>query len=133
MLLSGVGVGVWKWQTAHSAPDVSYKTIAAEMRRSLGAKVTASGTLSATVTVQVGAQVSGRISVLNADFNSHVKKGDIIAKLDPQLYQAALEQAQANQTSAKATVTRSEAQERDALATLTRTKNLNDQGLAPAS
>ena len=131
-VIAGIGIGVWRYQTAHSAPEISYKTATAEKKRVI-ARVTASGTLSATVTVQVGAQVSGRISVLNADFNSNVKKGQVIAKLDPQLYIAAVEQADANYVSAKAGVVRAEATERDAQATLTRTQNLNAQGLAAAS
>ena len=49
-------------------------------RGRLIARVTATGTLSALVTVQVGTQVSGRIAQLNVDFNSPVKKGDLIAK-----------------------------------------------------
>jgi HlyD family secretion protein len=60
------------------------------------ARVTATGTLSALVTVQVGSQVSGRIQALYADFNSAVKRGQPIAKIDPQLYRAAVEQATAN-------------------------------------
>jgi HlyD family secretion protein len=63
---------------------------------SIVARVSASGTLSALVTVQVGSQVSGRIVELAADFNSPVKKDQIIAKLDPELFQAAVDQAKAN-------------------------------------
>ncbi|MBX3227255.1 MAG: efflux RND transporter periplasmic adaptor subunit [Labilithrix sp.] len=133
LVLGGIGVGVWKWQASRAEPEITYKTVPAEKRRFLAARVTASGTLSATVTVEVGAQVSGRISVLKADFNSTVKKGEVVAKLDPQLFIAALEQAQANHVSAKANLVRSEAQEKDADATLKRVKNLSDQGLAAAS
>jgi HlyD family secretion protein len=60
------------------------------------ARVTASGTLSALVTVQVGSQVSGRLMEITADFNSPVTKDQVIAKLDPELFQASVEQAQAN-------------------------------------
>src|SRR3979409_42429 len=60
------------------------------------AHVTASGTLSALVTVQVGIQGSWRIVELAADFNSPVQKEQIIAKLDPELFQAAVDQAKAN-------------------------------------
>lgn len=60
------------------------------------ARVTASGTLSALVTVQVGSQVSGRILELAADFNSPVHRDQVIAKLDPELFQAAVDQAKAN-------------------------------------
>jgi HlyD family secretion protein len=132
LVLAGIGVGIWRWQVAHSAPEITYRTAPAEKKR-VAAKVTASGTLSATVTVQVGAQVSGRIAELHADYNSTVKKGEIIAKLDPQLYQAAVAQSEANFTQAKASQIKAEAQHRDAEAVQKRTKNLFDQGLAAAS
>ena len=67
--------------------------------------VTASGTLSAVVSVDVGSQVSGKICVLKVDFNSPVKKGDLVAEIDPSIYQASLRQAEGELTSAKATVT----------------------------
>ena len=63
--------------------------------------VTATGTLSAVTTVQVGSQVSGVIARLYADFNSHVKKGQILAELDPTPFQAQVEQRQADVTKAK--------------------------------
>src|SRR5574341_2420624 len=58
--------------------------------------VGATGTLEAVVTVQLGSQVSGTIQSLHADFNSTVKKGQIIARLDPSIFQARLGQAEAN-------------------------------------
>ena len=67
--------------------------------------VTASGTLSALVSVDVGSQVSGKISGLYADFNSPVKKGQLVAEIDPTIYQAALRQAEGDLASARATVT----------------------------
>ena len=63
--------------------------------------VTATGTLSAVTTVQVGSQVSGVISRLYADFNSRVKKGQLLAELDPTPFQAQVEQRQADLTKAK--------------------------------
>jgi HlyD family secretion protein len=60
------------------------------------ARVTATGTLSALVTVQVGSQVSGRISEIKVDFNSPVKRGKVIARIDSQLFEAAVENARAN-------------------------------------
>lgn len=131
VVVAAAGIGIWRWRRAHAAPEVSYKTAAIEKRR-IVARVTASGTLQATVTVQVGAQVSGRIQKLFADFNSTVKKNQLIAKLDAQLFQAAVEQANANYTSAKASVARAEAQEKDAQVVYDRTKALADQGLASA-
>ena len=58
------------------------------------------------MTVDVGSQVSGRIQELYADFNSPVKKGELIAKIDPSLFQAAVVQAEANVTASRANVTR---------------------------
>lgn len=63
--------------------------------------VTATGTLSAVTTVQVGSQVSGVISRLYADFNSRVKKGQLLAELDPTPFQAQVEQRQADLTKAR--------------------------------
>ncbi|MDX2013497.1 MAG: efflux RND transporter periplasmic adaptor subunit [Myxococcaceae bacterium] len=94
-------------------------------------RVTATGTVSALVTVQVGAQVSGRIQSLNVDFNSKVTKGQVLAKLDPSLFEAAASMAQANEKAALAGLTRAQAQEKDAQRKLTRAKTLADQKLVP--
>ncbi|HEY1938399.1 MAG TPA: efflux RND transporter periplasmic adaptor subunit, partial [Candidatus Angelobacter sp.] len=60
------------------------------------------GTINAVTTVQVGSQVSGTIQTLSADFNSHVKKNQVIAQIDPALFKGALLQAQANLANAQA-------------------------------
>jgi len=64
--------------------------------------VQATGTINAVTTVQVGSQVSGTIQTLFADFNSHVKKNQVIAQIDPALFKGALLQAQANLANAQA-------------------------------
>src|SRR5439155_10017860 len=122
----GGGAGGWWWQKTHAAPDIVYKTAPVEKRK-ITARVTASGALQATVTVQVGAQVSGRIQKLFADFNSTVKKGQLVAKIDPQLFQATVEQANASFVSAKAGVAKAEAQQKDAELSLARAKSLFEQ------
>jgi HlyD family secretion protein len=66
--------------------DEQYKTEKAD-RGDITQTVTATGTLSAVTTVQVGSQVSGVISRLYADFNSRVKKGQLLAELDPTPFQ----------------------------------------------
>lgn len=132
VILAGAGVGFWRWHKAQQVVKVEYKTDAIKRKRIVG-RVTASGTLQAKVTVQVGAQVSGRITKINVDFNSSVKKGDLIAQLDPQLYTAAVSQALANFASAKANVAKSEAQQRDAELVLQRTRALAEQTLATAA
>jgi HlyD family secretion protein len=84
-------------------PTVRWKTTVVD-RGHIAAQVTATGTLSAVVTVQVGSQVSGSILKLYVDFNSTVRKGQAIAKIDPRLFQAALDNARANYAQAKATL-----------------------------
>jgi len=71
-------------------------------RGNLRNTVTATGTLQAVTTVQVGSQASGTISALYADYNSVVKKGQVIAQLDPAVSKAQVEQARANLQQAKA-------------------------------
>jgi HlyD family secretion protein len=63
--------------------------------------VTATGTVSAVTTVQVGSQVSGVISRLYADFNSRVKKGQLLAELDPTPFQQSVDQREADLTKAR--------------------------------
>jgi HlyD family secretion protein len=90
-----------------------YQTAVVE-KSNVVSRVSTSGSLQAVVTVDVGSQVSGRIQELYADFNSKVKKGEKIAKIDPSLYQAAVMQAEANVTAARANVTRLEITAEDA-------------------
>ena len=66
--------------------------------------VSATGTVQAVVTVQVGSQVSGTVSWLGADFNSQVKKGQVVARLDPAVFQAQVDNSRANVANANAAV-----------------------------
>lgn len=86
------------------ANSAQYETAKAA-RGDIVQRVTASGTLSAVVSVDVGSQVSGKISALYVDFNAPVKKGQLIAEVDPTVYEASLRQAQGELASVKATVT----------------------------
>ncbi|HUK33264.1 MAG TPA: efflux RND transporter periplasmic adaptor subunit, partial [Vicinamibacterales bacterium] len=95
--------------------------------------VTASGTLSALVTVQVGAQVSGRVQEILVDYNSPVKADQVIAKLDPLLLQAAVDQAHANFLTAQSTLKTNTAQARNATLQLERSKRLLAQQLMAQS
>jgi HlyD family secretion protein len=88
-----------------SGAGVNHYETAAVARGDLVQHVTASGTLSAVVSVDVGSQVSGKISSLNVDFNSSVKKGQLVAEIDPTVYEAAQQQAEGQLASAKAEVT----------------------------
>jgi HlyD family secretion protein len=84
--------------------------------------VEATGVINAVVTVQVGSQVSGRIAELKADFNSRVHRGDVIALIDPELFQGALEQANADLQNAKANIAAVEANFEKTKATLVQTE-----------
>jgi len=86
-----------------------YQTTAVE-RTELTQVVTATGILNPVVNVTVGSQVSGIITKLYVDFNSPVKKGQVIAEIDPATYHAAVEQATANLANAKANLELQQAQ-----------------------
>jgi HlyD family secretion protein len=76
--------------------------IATVTRGSITQAVTATGTLNPVVNVQVGSQVSGNISKLFADFNSQVKAGQVVAQIDPALFQATVTQAEGDLANAQA-------------------------------
>jgi HlyD family secretion protein len=128
-----LGGGAWlgvKKLTAKPGP--TYETGKVERGR-IAPRVTATGTLSALVTVQVGAQVSGRVQELKADFNSTVKKGDTIARIDPQLFDAALENAKANYVSAQGSLVKAQVAAADAERQYKRNSELLERRLvAPA-
>jgi len=91
--------------------------------------VNATGDVSAIVTVNVGSQVSGIIDKLFVDFNSKVKKGQMLATLDQRLFQAQLEKAAAGYASAKANVEKAQAAYNDSGRIAKRTEELRQQGL----
>jgi HlyD family secretion protein len=111
------------YRRTHSAPVMHYETAGVD-RATIAAKVTATGSLSALLTVQVGSQVSGRVQELFVDYNSTVKKGETIAKLDPVLFQAALQQARANLLSTEGVLKKDQAQEINMQAIYNRAKLL---------
>lgn len=129
--LAAVGVALFGWNRYRAATPqspVKLETSSVDRGR-IVSRVTATGTLSALVTVQVGSQVSGRIQQLLADFNSEVKKGQLIARIDPQLFQAALEQSRANYAAAKGEVARARVQAVEAERQWARVKGLTERGL----
>lgn len=129
---AGAGYGYWEYRKAHQPPPVTFQSTPVEKRTILG-KVTATGTLQARVTVQVGSQVSGRIQKLFADYNSTVKKGEVVAKIDPTLFEAARAKEQANFLSAKAGLDRTKAQAILSEKKLARLKALGSDQLATQS
>lgn len=116
--------GVWYWKS-RGATEIKWRTSEVE-RGPLQVSVTATGTLQAVVTVQVGTQVSGTVSEINADFNSQVRKGEVIARIDTTLLRAALSDALSSQE-------RAAAQERQAADTRARTQTLFERELVSHS
>jgi HlyD family secretion protein len=103
-----------------SGGQVQYLT-AKVNRGDIHDEVEATGIINAVVTVQVGSQVSGTIAKLNVDFNSRVYRGDVVAMIDPSLFQGALRQATADLENARANVAAVEANLVKAKATLAQT------------
>jgi HlyD family secretion protein len=89
------------WAYLRRQHRVEYRTVAVE-RGSINSSIAATGNPNAVVTVQVGSQVSGNIMALYADFNSKVQKGQLIARIDPQMFQARVDAARASVASAQA-------------------------------
>jgi HlyD family secretion protein len=89
-----VAAGIWIWRQGASDEAPVYR-FASLTRGDLEAAVSATGTLNAVTTVQVGTQVSGKVVATFADFNDEVKKGQLIARIDPTLLQQSVRDAQA--------------------------------------
>jgi HlyD family secretion protein len=123
-------VGYRLWNGEESRPG--YVTSPVE-RRDIASYVTATGNLSPVVEVQVGSLVSGRIKQLYADYNSEVKAGQVIATIDPQLFESAVSQAQAQLTSAEADLARSEAVEVNAKLEYERLAKLDEAGVVASA
>jgi len=124
VVVAGGGYLLRKRLSTPTAPKFETTTVD---RGPITAKVTATGTLSALVTVQVGTQVSGRIDKILVDFNSKVTKGQVIAKIDPLLFQAVLENARANYAAAEGNVFKLQARADDGKLQLERAQALFDR------
>jgi HlyD family secretion protein len=108
--ITAVAVGVitlvgsgWLYKRADGKEAPVYRTATVE-RGSVKPTVSATGTLSAVKTIQVGTQVSGQISAIHADFNQHVRRGQLLATIDPALQNQAVQEAQAQLERAQATM-----------------------------
>ncbi|HET7694801.1 MAG TPA: efflux RND transporter periplasmic adaptor subunit [Vicinamibacterales bacterium] len=125
-----VGFGAYYSMRAEPAPAL---TTAAVTRGDIVNVVSATGTLQAVTTVQVGSQISGTVESLHADYNSMVRKGQLLARLDSSTYATALEQAQAALQSAEAEVERLRVARAAADAALVRARELTARQLLPAA
>jgi HlyD family secretion protein len=139
LIVAAIGAGGGAYYIRRGGQEVQVQT-APVTRGDIVDTVGATGTLQAVTTVQVGSQVSGNISWLGADFNSIVHKGQVIARLDPELFNAQLQQAKANLAQAQANLVkaasdldRTKVQLVDAQQKYTRAKELSAKSLLPQS
>src|SRR2546421_9175177 len=107
LIVAAVGAGAGAYYIKRGGPELQIVT-SPITRGDIIDTVGATGTLQAVTTVQVGSQVSGNIAWLGADFNSIVRKGQVIARLDPSLFEAQLQQARANLSQTQANLTKAE-------------------------
>lgn len=127
VIVSGAAGGfIWYRQSRDAAPR--YKTEAVS-RGEITSQIIATGTVNPVTIVQVGSQVSGTIQKLFADFNTVVKNGQVIAQIDPALFQARVDQARAELKNAQAAVEREKATLLDNQRTLQRYRTLLAQDL----
>ena len=102
--VAALAAGGWHWlQTRDANGEVRYRLAKVE-RGPLAAVVVASGTLNAVTTVQVGSQISGQIKEIYADFNTAVKKDQVIARIDPATFELRVNQARADLDAAESAV-----------------------------
>lgn len=100
----GAAVGGYLWLTAGNGAGAPQYRLAKVERGPLTAVVVASGTLNAVTTVQVGSQISGQIKEIHVDFNSPVKEGQVIARIDPATFELRVSQARADLEAARSAV-----------------------------
>lgn len=132
VLLVTAVAALWWWQ--HRTPDATsgYRTEAVD-RGNIRVAISATGTLSAISTVDVGSQISGQVTAVLADFNDHVEKGQVLARIDPSTYQAQITQGSAAIASARASLASAQATLRNAQADYDRKASLAKQQLVARS
>jgi HlyD family secretion protein len=104
-----LGGGAWWWTARQSgAAESAYRTATIE-RGDIRVAISATGTLSAISTVTVGSQISGQVTDVLVDYNSEVKKGEVLARIDPSTYEAQIEQGNAQIANAQASLKQAQA------------------------
>jgi HlyD family secretion protein len=130
LVLALIGGGYYYYKLRNAKPEPQVTTQALS-RGDVVDSVGATGTLEAVKTVNVGTQVSGVVQALYADFNTIVKQGQVIAKLDPQLIQTQIEQQNANVARAQADLDRLKVSLADAKQKLDRAQQMSAKQLIP--
>ena len=128
-----LGGGAWWWTARQSgAAESAYRTATIE-RGDIRVAISATGTLSAISTVTVGSQISGQVTDVLVDYNSEVKKGEVLARIDPSTYEAQIEQGNAQIANAQASLKQAQATLANAELDYTRKADLGRQKLVAQS
>jgi HlyD family secretion protein len=130
VIVAALGSAGWAYYAKKNRPEPTVTTMPVT-RGDVVEVVQATGTLEAVTTVDVGTQVSGVVQDLYADFNSIVRKGQVIARLDPSILQTQIESQEANVTRAEADVERLKVALADAKQKYDRAKAMFDKQLVP--
>ncbi|UOV00854.1 efflux RND transporter periplasmic adaptor subunit [Pseudoxanthomonas mexicana] len=128
-----LGGGAWWWTARKGeAADSAYRTATIE-RGDIRVAISATGTLSAISTVTVGSQISGQVTDVLVDYNSEVRKGEVLARIDPSTYEAQIEQGNAQIANAQASLKQAQATLANAELDYTRKADLGRQKLVAQS
>ncbi|NZA26729.1 efflux RND transporter periplasmic adaptor subunit [Luteimonas sp. SJ-92] len=128
-----LAVGAWAWRQHGAGGDEgAWRTTTVE-RGDIRVAISATGTLSATSTVVVGSQISGQVTDVLVDFNDQVRKGQLIARIDPSSYQAQIDQGNAQVASARAALAQAQAALRNAELDHRRKTDLGERQLVARS
>lgn len=133
VVLAAIAAGGWYWSQRGKADTAgAFRTTEVE-RGDIRVAISATGTLSAISTVVVGSQISGQVTDVLVDFNSEVKRGDVLARIDPSTYEAQIEQGNAQIASARASLAQAQATLRNAELDYRRKADLGTQRLVSQS
>lgn len=128
-----LGAGAWYWTSRKAdGAESAYRTVTVE-RGDIRVAISATGTLSAISTVTVGSQISGQVTDVLVDYNSEVKKGEVLARIDPSTYEAQIEQGNAQIANAQASLKQAQATLANAELDYTRKADLGTQKLVAQS
>ncbi|PPJ41889.1 MULTISPECIES: efflux RND transporter periplasmic adaptor subunit [unclassified Pseudoxanthomonas] len=132
-VLALLGGGAWWWTSRKGdTAESAYRTATVE-RGDIRVAISATGTLSAISTVTVGSQISGQVTDVLVDYNSEVKKGEVLARIDPSTYEAQIAQGNAQIANAQANLKQSQATLANAELDYTRKADLGKQKLVAQS
>lgn len=127
-----IGGGFAYWRIGNTTKEPPYTTVPVN-RGTITQVVASTGTLQAVVTVQVGSQVSGTIDKLFADFNTKVKAGQVVARLNEDKFKASVDQGRANILAAQSNLAKAKVAVADAVRTLERNRELRKRELMAQS